>query len=65
VDFGSGAPALVRYARVSPNSLAYIMPTNPKLGGYAVELRLASDEMNYVIQNTSWMKLVDSYDCYS
>ncbi|KAJ2657845.1 hypothetical protein IWW48_004309 [Coemansia sp. RSA 1200] len=64
VDFGSGAPALVRHVWLSFNGAMYIMPTNPKLGGYEVELRLAPDEMENVIQNTNWMKLVDSYERY-
>ncbi|KAJ2654382.1 hypothetical protein IWW48_006141 [Coemansia sp. RSA 1200] len=62
VDFGSGAPALVRHAWLSSNGTTYIMPTNPKTGGYDVELRLAPDEMENVIQNTSWTELVDSYE---
>ncbi|KAJ2655300.1 hypothetical protein GGH99_007210 [Coemansia sp. RSA 1285] len=62
VDFGSGAPAIVRHVPLTVGTYAYIMPTNPKLGGYEVELKLAPDEMDNVIQNTNWMKLVDSYE---
>ncbi|KAJ2664721.1 hypothetical protein IWW48_000668 [Coemansia sp. RSA 1200] len=64
VDFGSGAPAIVRHAPPTFDTHAYIMPTNPKLGGYEIELKLAPDEMEAVIQNTNWMKLVDSYEHY-
>ncbi|KAJ2515905.1 hypothetical protein H4217_004908 [Coemansia sp. RSA 1939] len=62
VDFGSGAPAIVRHVPLTVGTYAYIMPTNPKLGGYEVELKLTPDEMDNVIQNTNWMNLVDSYE---
>ncbi|KAJ2517374.1 hypothetical protein H4217_004005 [Coemansia sp. RSA 1939] len=62
VDFGSGIPELVRNAPDACNILAYIMPANPKVGGYNIELKLAPDVAAYVVQNTSWMKLVDTYE---
>ncbi|KAJ2522521.1 hypothetical protein H4217_000680 [Coemansia sp. RSA 1939] len=63
VDFGSGAPELVRHAPHAYNDVAFIMPSNPKTGGYEVELKLAPDVAVHVRQNSMWMEPVDKYRC--
>ncbi|KAJ2087035.1 hypothetical protein IW138_005254 [Coemansia sp. RSA 986] len=64
VDFGAGIPAMVRHAPHAFVDLAYVMPANPTTGGYEIEFNLAPDVALHLIRNSSWMKLVDRYDCY-
>ncbi|KAJ1667691.1 hypothetical protein IW140_001251 [Coemansia sp. RSA 1813] len=64
VDFGAGIPTMVRHAPHAFNDLCYVMPASPITGGYVLELKLAPDAAANLIQDASWMKLVDRYDCY-
>ncbi|KAJ2553978.1 hypothetical protein EV175_002747 [Coemansia sp. RSA 1933] len=62
VDFGAGAPSMVRHA---PNPFAnsiYVMPANPKTGGgYILEMNISPAIEAHLVKNNNWMKLVDSY----
>ncbi|KAJ2556351.1 hypothetical protein EV175_002065 [Coemansia sp. RSA 1933] len=65
VDFGSGIPSMVRHAPHAFSDLAYVMPANPATGGgYEIEFNLAPEVALQVVQNDTWMKLADRYDCY-
>ncbi|KAJ2087033.1 hypothetical protein IW138_005252 [Coemansia sp. RSA 986] len=62
VDFGMGAPILVRPAFLSfPNSVL-IMPCHPDVGGCEIAMTLTLDVAEKVIRNTTWMSLVDKFD---
>ncbi|KAJ2662246.1 hypothetical protein IWW48_001986 [Coemansia sp. RSA 1200] len=64
VDFGAGIPTLVRHAPHAFADIAYVMPPNPKTGGYEVEFNVVSDVARYIAGNSDWMKLVDRYDLH-
>ncbi|KAJ1737269.1 hypothetical protein LPJ72_000640 [Coemansia sp. Benny D160-2] len=64
VDFGAGIPSLVRHGPQVSTDVAYVMATNPKVGGYEIELKLAPEVAAKVVQNASWMKLVDKFEYY-
>ncbi|KAJ2759785.1 hypothetical protein H4S06_002056 [Coemansia sp. BCRC 34490] len=64
VDFGAGIPSMVRHAPHAFNDVVYIMPANPKTGGYEIEFNFAPDVEANITSNNDWMKLVDTYDNY-
>ncbi|KAJ1799861.1 hypothetical protein LPJ59_001529 [Coemansia sp. RSA 2399] len=64
VDFGAGSPTLVRLAPYAFPDVVFVMPGNPTMGGYELVLNLAPEVAINVVQNDSWMNLVDKYDCY-
>ncbi|KAJ2525040.1 hypothetical protein GGI11_000376 [Coemansia sp. RSA 2049] len=64
VDFGAGAPTLVRHTPHAFSDLVYVMPANPTRGGYEVEFNMAPDVAINIICNNKWMKLADKFDSY-
>ncbi|KAJ1801594.1 hypothetical protein LPJ59_000159 [Coemansia sp. RSA 2399] len=61
-DFGAGIPRLVRPTlRALPN-VVVLMPCHPDIGGYELVITLANDVANIVVQNKSFMSLVDSHN---
>ncbi|KAJ2542265.1 hypothetical protein EV175_006071 [Coemansia sp. RSA 1933] len=62
VDFGAGAPSMVRHAPNQLENYIYVMPANPKTGGgYILEMNISLAIEAHLVKNNNWMKLVDSY----
>ncbi|KAJ2550120.1 hypothetical protein EV175_004185 [Coemansia sp. RSA 1933] len=62
VDFGAGAPSMVRHAPHPYTNCFYVMPANPKTGGgYILEMNISPAMEAHLVKNNNWMELVDSY----
>ncbi|KAJ1905012.1 hypothetical protein LPJ81_002163 [Coemansia sp. IMI 209127] len=64
VDFGAGIPSMVRHAPYPSTGYVFIMPANPKTGGYELDISVSPAVGANLVRNNAWMKLVDKYDTY-
>ncbi|KAJ2665608.1 ferroxidase fet3 [Coemansia sp. RSA 1200] len=55
VDFGAGIPTMVRTAPHAFVDNVFVMPANPAIGGYIVELKLEPDVKANLARNEEWM----------
>ncbi|KAJ2516399.1 hypothetical protein H4217_004607 [Coemansia sp. RSA 1939] len=62
LDFGTGAPSVVRpVLSVALNSI-FVMPGHPDVGGYDFVVFAEERVSELIVQNRYWMNLVDSFN---
>ncbi|KAJ1663141.1 hypothetical protein IW140_005312 [Coemansia sp. RSA 1813] len=61
VDFGAGIPSLVRPCTLAFPNIVFIMPCHPDTDAYEFAMPLTSAVRKNIVQDKSWMQLVEKY----
>ncbi|KAJ2850535.1 hypothetical protein GGI22_005374 [Coemansia erecta] len=60
-DFGAGIPNLVRFGTLASSNMVFVLPCHPASNAYEFSMMVTPDIGHNILQNKSWMQLVDKY----